>query len=129
MPLPWVRLDTNLPSHDKILELLAMRDGHRTAFVYVCSLSYCGHNQTDGFIPLAALPLIHGRRADADRLVEVRLWTLAPKGWVIPNWLERQESSQVTESKKSGQRLASLKANCIRWHGPDCGCWKEEATA
>jgi hypothetical protein len=40
-----------MPRNQKILTLLAMKDGHRAAFVYVCSLSYAGEQGTDGLIP------------------------------------------------------------------------------
>ena len=129
MPLPWVRLDTNLPSHDKMLTLIGMKDGYRAGFVYVCGLAYCGQNETDGFIPTAALPFVHGRKADAERLVEVGLWAPAPNGWQLRNWDGRQQSVGTSKALRAGQRLGALKANCVRWHGPECGCWKNEATA
>lgn len=132
MGLPWVRLDTNLPSHDKILDLLARwpRDaGRATGFSYACGFAYSGHNGTDGVIPFGALPLIHGTPKDPDRLVEVGLWVPDPKGWRMPNWLERQQSAAVGEAARKGNRLGALKANCVRWHGPECGCWRDEATA
>jgi len=129
MPLPWVRLDTNLPSHDKILGLLEERDGFRTALVYVFGLSYCGANETDGLIPFAAIGLIHGRKKDAEALVKHGLWKPVPRGWEVHNWLNRQQASQVTDATKQANRLGALKANCIRWHGPECGCWKAAVIA
>lgn len=127
MPLPWIRLDTNLPSHDKILDLVDRyrRDGMATAFVYVASLTYCGHNGTDGLITRSALPLIHGTKRDADRLVEVRLWALVERGWFVPNYLARNEESSVTEAKAAAQIVAGRKAACARWHEDGCTCWKE----
>lgn len=130
MPLPWVRMDTNLPSHDKILDLLSRypRDaGRATAFVYVCSWAYIGHNGTDGLIPFAALGFIHGTRKDADRLVEVQLWRPAQRGWDVPNWLARQEAAAVTEAKNEAASTAARKAACSRWHEPGCMCWRKEA--
>jgi hypothetical protein len=132
MPLPWVRLDTNLPSHDKVLALLDEKpdgSGHRAAFAYVCSIAYCGQNGTDGLIPFRALMFVHARKRDAELLVKHMLWTPDPMGWRIPNYLERQQSQQDTESARAGKRLGALKANCVRWHGDDCNCWKEAATA
>lgn len=129
MPLPWFRVDTNLPSHDKILDLLARypgATGKASAFVYVCGMAYAGHNGTDGLIPLAALPLIHGGKKDAERLVEVRLWMPVPQGWVMPNWLTRQEAAATTQAKQDAASVAGRKAACARWHEPDCQCWKEE---
>lgn len=72
--LPWVRLDTTLPDHPKVLELLDGRDGFRGFTVYVCSVAYSGRHGTDGVLRRSALPAVHGRLADARRLVEVDLW-------------------------------------------------------
>lgn len=123
MGLPWVRLDTTIASHDKILDLVGRRNGHRTAFVYVCSLAYAGGNGTDGHVPFAALPFIHGTRTDALTLVDVGLWAPNPHGWTVRNYGERQQLSAVSDAIRAAQRRGALKANCIRWHGKDCTCW------
>jgi hypothetical protein len=26
---------------------------------------------------------------------------------------------------RQAQRLGAIKGNCIRRHGPDCGCWRD----
>jgi hypothetical protein len=127
--LPWVRLDTNLPQHDKILAVLGEKEGHRTAFVYVCGLAYSGANGTDGAIPFGALPFIHARQADAHRLVKAGLWAPIPNGWQIVNWALRQQSSGTTGAIRAAQSLGAQKANCARWHGPDCGCWETAGVA
>ena len=135
MPLPWVRLDTNLPSHDKILALLTEfpKDGRATAFVYVCGIAYAGHNGTDGLIPFAALPLIHGTKRDADRLINDYgagpLWHMAQRGWLMPNYLTRNEAAATTASKAAASTSAARKAACSRWHHPGCQCWREEKQA
>lgn len=121
--LPWVRLDSNIASHDKILRLLDRRGGKAIAFVYVCSLGYAGGNGTDGLIPFAALPFIHGSKRDAEALVEVGLWEPHPFGWLIHNYAERQQVAATTAAIRAAQRKGALKANCTRWHGPDCRCW------
>lgn len=127
MGLQWVRLDSNIASHDKILPLLDEKNGKDAAWMYVCSLGYCGHNATDGFIPFGAMPFIHGRRVWGDLLVKYGLWAPDPKGWRIPNWIERQELTMTTEAKRAQKAIAAQKANCIRWHGSDCGCWQDAA--
>ncbi len=125
MPLPWVRLDSNIASHDKILAVIEQKNGYRAAFAYVCGLGYCGSHATDGLIPFSALPYIHATRAVAEQLVEVRLWEPHPMGWTVRNWALRQELEAVTEDKRARQRLGGIKGNCLRYHGPSCGCWKE----
>lgn len=125
MSLPWVRLDSNIASHDKVVQLLSQRDGHKAFTLYVCGLGYAGGHATDGHIPRAALPFIHGTERLAIMLVEARLWQhTGAQGWRIHNWEQRQELAIVTAMKETGRKKASAKANCMRWHGPDCGCWK-----
>lgn len=109
--LPWVRFDTSLPDHPKILELVEMRDGRASAFVYCCSLAYSGKHGTDGFIPTWALARINGRPADAQRLCDVRLWLAVEGGWEINGWAERQESTDESQAR----RERAQKAAAARW--------------
>ena len=129
MSLPWVRLDSNIASHDKILHLIDERDGYRAAFVYLCSLGWSGGHGTDGAIPKRALPMIHGTDRHARMLVEHSLWEYdeTGKGYRIRNWAERQELDAVAAGKRASKALASAKGNCSRWHGPDCQCWRNAA--
>lgn len=116
--LPWVRLDAAFPSHPKVLKLLEEREGHRAAFVYLCSLAYAGSHGTDGVIPVAALPFVHARKVDAERLVSVRLWHEYPDGgWLINGWDEKQ----LTSEGKSARSQAAREAALIRWHGNKAG--------
>jgi len=108
----WIRLDVNLPTHDKMLRLL-INNHHRAAFAYVCSLAWSGGNETNGKIPSYALTMIHARPTDADALVDVGLWAVTDDGWEIHNWADRQ-------APHSGKKAA-----CIRWHGKGCNCWEE----
>lgn len=124
--LPWIRFDTTMPDNPKILELCEMREGHRAAFVYVCGLAYAGRHGTDGFIPSSALSRINGRKADADKLVQVGLWDAADKGWVVHAWDEYQQASETTEKVLASKREGGAKGNCVRWHGEDCGCWRNK---
>jgi hypothetical protein len=123
--LAWVRLDTGIAHHDKTLALLADPSPKRwqAAFSYVASLGWCGEHGTDGYVPVTALPFIHGTKATAGLLVAYGFWTETPGGWRIRNYAARQELAVVTAAKKEAQRVASAKANCVRWHGKDCGCW------
>jgi hypothetical protein len=131
MSLPWVRLDANIASHDKMLDLLGRPRGKEAAAVYCFALGWSGGHGTDGHIPAAALPLLHGTKAHANALVQANLWELDPagNGWWIRNYATRQQLGVVTEAKRDAQRAAASKTNCIRWHGPDCGCWKSTTRA
>lgn len=127
MSLPWVRLDSHIASHDKILALLADPSPKRwqAAFSYTCALGWSGDHGTDGAIPVTALPFIHGNKVTARLLVTYRLWEEGLTGWQIPNFTSKQEMAAVTAGKREAQRVGGAKGNCIRHHGPDCGCWRE----
>jgi hypothetical protein len=125
--LPWIRFDTTLPDHPKILALLDMRDGHRSAFVFCCALAYAGRHGTDGHIPVAALSRINGRKQDAANLVAVGLFDpdVDPSGgWHVHAYAEYQQTAEVTDEVREKRRKASRKGNCVRHHGEGCQCWK-----
>lgn len=107
MPLPWVRLDTAFPYNPKLLAMIGEKDGHRAALVYLCSLAYSGAHGTDGFISREALPFIHGRASDADRLVRHVFWRSQPGGWLINGWTEFQESSVETQDRRKRAQAAA----------------------
>ena len=92
MPLPWVRLDTSMPDHPKVIDLCSEGDaGVAAAFVWVCSLAYSGKHGTDGFVPKGVLGRLNGKPKHAQLLVAHRLWDdLPPKGWQIHGWEEYQ---------------------------------------
>ena len=125
MSLPWVRLDSHIGSHDKILNLLADPSQRRwqAAFSYCCALGWSGDQGTDGFIPKVALNFVHGTTNTARLLVTYQLWAEELTGWSIVNFIERQEMSAVTAGKREAARVAGQKANCVRWHGPKC--WRD----
>lgn len=129
MGLPWVRLDANIASHDKILALLADKSPRKwqAAASYVFALGWAGAAGTDGYVPTYALGSVHGTNVTARLLCKHGLWIEGVGGWRIPNYEQRQELTIVAESKRAAAQLASRKANCARWHGPSCGCWKESA--
>lgn len=99
MGLPWVRLDTQMPSNPKVLELVS-RKQQAAAFAYVCSLAYAGMHGTDGYIPENALPFIHATKAVAAQLVAVGLWIPAPGGWDINGWDEFQVSDEAARKRR-----------------------------
>lgn len=129
MALPWVRLDSNIAIHDKILALMADPSPKRyqAAASYMFALGWCGAAERDGDIPTYALPTVHGNAASAALLVKHRLWGEVEGGYLIRNWTEYQQLAEVTENKRRAAHTASLKANCVRWHGEDCNCWKKAA--
>jgi len=110
--LPWVRLDASFPTNPKVLQLLEMREGHRAGFVYLCALAYCGAHGTDGVVSAGALPFIHGRRADVQKLVEVGLWHDYPDGgWIINGWDEKQVTNEAARLRSAMAKRAAA----ARW--------------
>jgi hypothetical protein len=125
MAMPWVRLDTGLPDHPKILALIEAKK-QRAALVYVFGLAYSGRHETDGFVPKMALPFIHASTADANALVELRLWHHTEGGYQINDWDEYQPTSEASRHRQESLKRASRKGGCIKNHGPACGCWKTD---
>lgn len=129
MGLPWVRLDSNIGQHDKVLALLSDPSPKKwQAFTsYVAGLGWSGGQGTDGRIPVSALPFIHGTTATARLLVKHGLWDeLSVTGYAIHNFGERQQSNAVSEALQASKSAGGRKGNCIRHHGKECGCWKRE---
>jgi len=127
MALPWVRLDANIFSHDKILHLLDDPSPKKWQAVssYMFALAWAGGVGNDGHITPAALRVVHGTPATARLLVKHGLWEEKAHGWVIHNFTQRQELAIVTEAKRFAQRRAAMKTNCERHHGKQCGCWQK----
>lgn len=108
----WVRLQTTIHHNHKILNLLALPQGHRTALAYMFSFSYAGANGCTGLIPRAALPLIQATTKDAARLVEAGLWDTdkASKGWKIHDWDVYQPTPDyVQKLSKAGKAGAAAR--------------------
>lgn len=117
MGLPWARTDTNLPTHDKVLDLLGMSPkGKASAFVYVCSLLYSAGNGTDGLIKKAALPFIHCTPAEAKLLVAVGLWEAVPGGhFQVKNYGTRQAVGFAQQALHDTRSAAGKKGADARW--------------
>jgi len=114
--LPWFRADTNLPMHDKILDLVGRGPKAKgAAFVYVCSLAYSVGNETNGFVAKAALPFIHGTPAEARLLMESRLWLQVEGGWQIPNFGTRQLIGAQAQAISDARSAAGKKGMESRW--------------
>lgn len=110
MGLPWVRLDTQFPSNPKVLELAAAKRW-RALVAYLSSLAYCGVHETDGYIPDTALPFVHATQAEVKVLVEAGFWDLAPGGWAVHDWHDKQFSSEDNQRR----RERAIKAAQKRW--------------
>lgn len=109
--LSWVRVDTNLHSNHKVLNLLGERGGDHALCVYIFSLGHSAAHGTAGFIPATALGLFHGKPRDAALLTSVGLWDSLRGGWEIHDWLEYQPTTE--DAMKRSER--AKKAADARW--------------
>ncbi len=127
MGLPWVRLDSNIGSHDKVLALLSDPSPKRwQAFTsYTVALGWSGGHETDGRIPAAALPYVHGTTLTARLLVKYGLWTEETAAWQIVNYADRQMLSATVEAKRAAQSAGARRTNCKRYHDSTCKCWED----
>jgi len=111
--LSWVRVDATLASNHKTLALLGMKGGDRALNTYIFGLGHCAAQGTDGFIPLAALGLIHGTTRGAQQLVEVGLWHELPGGWDVNDYTAYQPSDDESKARSEKARNAAK----TRWEG------------
>lgn len=131
MPLPWVRLDSNIGTHDKILALESDPSSKKwqALWSYAVALAWSGGQGTDGKIPTYALHSVKGSPVTARLLVKHRLWREVLTGWEIVNYAERQELAVISEAKRAARSASGRKAACERWHGKTCGCWRQETSS
>ena len=127
--LPWLRLDSNFYSHDKILALLDDPSPIKwqATTCYILGLSWSVQVGTDGTIPKSALKLINCTPQVARLLVKYQLWDEGLTGWTIRNFSVRQQLSDETYTVRKAQYLGGIKGACVKNHGPNCGCWKDAA--
>jgi hypothetical protein len=125
MPLPWVRLDCNIGTHDKVLALIADPSPKRWQALasYFVALGWCGGQETDGVIRTVALPFVHGTPVTARLLVKYGFWHEYVDGWTIHNYADRQQMSDTTKEIVTKLSEGGKKGACAHWHAP--GCWKE----
>lgn len=116
MGLPWVRLETSLPTNPKVLALVEDK-AFQAITAYICGLSYCGAQGTAGFIPRAALPFLHARKTDAAKLVEVGLWIENAGGWDVNGWNDFQPTSEEIRIRSEKAK----KAAAARWSKQEAG--------
>lgn len=126
MSLPWVRLDSNIASHDKILALLSDPSATRWQAVasYMFALGWSGAHGTDGRVPNHALVFVHGSHKTARLLVKYRLWEECSGGYLIVNYATRQQTKAITDATKAAQSAGARRANCKRHHGETC--WRND---
>lgn len=126
MALAWARLDVNIGSHDKVLQLLSDPSPKRWQALssYIVSIGYAVGHGTDGRIPRAALPFVHGTLTTARLLVQYDLWIERTAAWEVKNFAEYQVTDANATAIREEQKVGGSKGACKRWHKPGCECWK-----
>ena len=83
--MAWIKIDDQFRNHPKVLAA-----GPLACWLYVCGLCYVAKHDTGDFIPTKSLAGLAGDRANENldiRLLEARLWSPAPGGYRILDWL------------------------------------------
>lgn len=129
--MAWVRLDDAFPDNPKVV-----RAGDAAAWLFVCGLTWCNRQRTDGRIPQAQVPKLtgHGQpRKLARALVAEDLWhepghdcdrcEPCPEGeYLVHDYLQYQPSRAEIEAKDRTKHEAKVRAGrkgaAARWGKP-----------
>jgi hypothetical protein len=103
----WLRLDDAFGTHPKIAGLT-----DRAFRGHVMGMLYAAQHLTDGFVPdaMAPKPRI---LAELERVV---LWSPAPGGWVIHDYLDYNPSKADAMARAMARAKAGAKGAASRWH-------------
>jgi hypothetical protein len=105
--MAWVRLDDGFTEHPKVVEA-----GPMAAWLYVCGLTYCARNLTDGVLPNAQITRLLPTRsvhALAQKLVDVGLWETTPGGFRVHDYLIYNASREQTLALRQQKAEAGRK--------------------
>lgn len=114
MGLPWVRLDTDIFSHPKLLQLQEAGE-YRAIVLHLKAMAYTGKHGLDGFIPDICLRMLGGSSTDAEldaqedakTLLDACLWTAQPGGYSMHGWEKYQAVSEETAARKKHAQKAA----------------------
>lgn len=97
--MAWLRIDDRVRTHPKVVQA-----GPAAAWFWFCGIAYCREHLTDGFIPAGMLPSlapgVTTGRSLATKLVESRLWELAPGGYQVHDFLDWNPSRAEVEAAR-----------------------------
>lgn len=101
----WVKIDDRFPRNPKILAV-----GLEASWWYLCALTHCAEQLTDGFVAATAVPVIAPHVTDprgvVERCVQVGLLQEVEGGWLIPDFLELNWSREkvIAEREAAAER-------------------------
>lgn len=108
----YARLYCNILRNAKVVER-----SHLAWRVYVSSFAWCRDEGNDGHVPPGALVVLapgESKRklgAAADELVDAGLWETNGNGWIIHDYLQRQDGSETIAANRERARAAAAE----RW--------------
>jgi hypothetical protein len=108
--LPWIRLQTTMFEHPKVLNLKEDRQW-RAIVSHLEAMTYIGRHALAGYIPSTAVRLLHITSADVKTLVREGLWEPAPGGWQINGW----DEYQLADAESLARSEKAKKAAGARW--------------
>lgn len=83
----WLKVDDKLPRNPKVLA-----GDIETAWYYLCALTHCAEQLTDGYIADAAVPVIAPHITDprdvAERCAQLEMFSRVDGGYQVPDYLD-----------------------------------------
>lgn len=96
----WLKLDDKFPRNPKVLA-----SDLEASWFYVCVLSHCAEQLTDGFLADTAVPLVaphvDAPRDVAERLVAVDLICRVDGGYMVPDYLDFNPSRESVLGRRA----------------------------
>ncbi|GAA5102708.1 hypothetical protein [Nocardia iowensis] len=105
--MPWFQVDDQLGFHPK-----AVAAGNAAMGLWVRAGSWSMQQLTEGFVPAAIVRGL-GSAAQAKKLVEVGLWSIADGGYQFHDWTERQMSKAEIEDRRRKRAAAGRKGGQV----------------
>ena len=83
----WLKVDDKLPRNPKVLA-----GDIETAWYYLCALTHCAEQLTDGYIADAAVPVIAPHITDprdvAERCAQLEMFSRVDGGYQVSDYLD-----------------------------------------
>lgn len=113
----WAAIDVELLADPKVQKLTATE-----LVAYIASVLWTTKMLTDGHVGTKALSMAGVTARQAQRFVEVGLWTAVDDGWQLAGWHRWQKPRAEWLKLLEHRRHASALGNCQRWHEEWCRC-------
>jgi len=105
----WIRVDTRFTTHPKVIDIGPLGEA-----LWLRGLCYAGEHLTDGFVPAGFIRRMNDLDGVdiAETLVAAGLWTHAPNGYQIHEYLNwqrsREEAAEISEKRAEAGRRGGL---------------------